>query len=131
MASEDALTSWAGRSSSLVPRRSGVDQWDADDARHGHGGPRARAPRRLGRRRGVILEAWNGLKAAVSVNSPHRNRADAMIMTHNVSSWLEGSERAANPEPTFRTTYSFRYMPQCTVPHRMSSKGSGPSSKRR
>ena len=59
------------------------------------------------------LEAWNGLKAAMHPSIHRiRNQAGAMITAHNVASWLEGSERAAQPRTYVQDPYSFRCMPQ-------------------
>ena len=59
------------------------------------------------------LEAWNGLKAAMHPSIHRiRNQAGAMIAAHNVASWLEGSERAAQPRTYVQDPYSFRCMPQ-------------------
>ena len=59
------------------------------------------------------LEAWNGLKAAMHPSIHRiRNHAGAMISAHNVSSWLEGSERVEQPRTYVQDPYSFRCMPQ-------------------
>ena len=59
------------------------------------------------------LEAWNGLMAAMHPSIHRiRNQAGAMIAAHNVASWLEGSERAAQPRTYVQDPYSFRCMPQ-------------------
>ena len=59
------------------------------------------------------LEAWNGLKAAMHPSIHRiRNQAGAMIAAHNVSSWLENSERAEQPRTYVQDPYSFRCMPQ-------------------
>ena len=59
------------------------------------------------------LEAWNGLKAAMHPSIHRiRNQAGAMIAAHNVASWLEGSERAAQPRTYVQDPYSFRCMPR-------------------
>ncbi len=59
------------------------------------------------------LEAWNGLKAAMHPSIHRiRNQAGAMVSAHNVSSWLEGSERVEQPRTYVQDPYSFRCMPQ-------------------
>ena len=59
------------------------------------------------------LEGWNGLKAAMHPSIHRiRNQAGAMISAHNVSSWLEGSERVEQPRNYVQDPYSFRCMPQ-------------------
>ena len=59
------------------------------------------------------LEAWNGLKAAMHPSIHRiRNQAGAMIAAHNVSSWLENSERVDQPRTYVQDPYSFRCMPQ-------------------